>query len=72
MNRVHTVLTACLLACASASFAQTLPDTSAAALWRATSRLGYGPTPALVQAASSEPTSRPRAARTPSHQRQRQ
>ena len=53
MNRVHTVLTACLLACAATGFTQTLPDTSAAALWRATSRLGYGPTPALVQAASS-------------------
>ncbi|MBS7809203.1 DUF1800 domain-containing protein [Variovorax sp. PCZ-1] len=34
-------------------FAQALPDTSAAAVWRATSRLGYGPTPALVQAAQN-------------------
>ena len=35
------------------SAAQKLGDTSPAAVWRATSRLGYGPTPALVQAASS-------------------
>jgi uncharacterized protein (DUF1800 family) len=31
--------------------AQTPPDTSAAAIWRATSRLGYAPTPASAQAA---------------------
>jgi len=30
--------------------AQVLPDNSAAAVWRATSRLGYGPTPVVVQA----------------------
>ncbi len=33
--------------------AQTLIDNSSAAVWRATSRLGYGPTPALAQAASA-------------------
>jgi uncharacterized protein (DUF1800 family) len=32
-------------------FSQALPDNSAAAVWRATSRLGYGPTPALALAA---------------------
>ncbi len=34
------------------STAQSLVDASPAAVWRATSRLGYGPTPALAQAAS--------------------
>ncbi len=34
-----------------ASIGQPLLDSSAAATWRATSRLGYGPTPALTQAA---------------------
>ncbi len=38
---------------ASGIFAQALPDTSPAAVWRVTSRLGYGPTPALVQAAQA-------------------
>jgi uncharacterized protein (DUF1800 family) len=33
--------------------AQVLADNSQAAIWRATSRLGYGPTPALTQAAAS-------------------
>ncbi|TAG27803.1 MAG: DUF1800 domain-containing protein [Burkholderiales bacterium] len=47
----NTLLAACLLAISAASMAQALPDTSPAAVWRATSRLGYGPTPALVQAA---------------------
>jgi uncharacterized protein (DUF1800 family) len=46
-----TLLVTSLLASAIASTAQVLPDTGAAAVWRATSRLGYGPTPALVQAA---------------------
>jgi uncharacterized protein (DUF1800 family) len=50
MNKI--ILGACALAvqaaCAS-SFAQALPDSSPAAVWRATSRLGYGPTPALAQ-----------------------
>jgi uncharacterized protein (DUF1800 family) len=46
------VLLACLLALSGGSFAQTLPDNSAPAVWRATSRLGYGPTPALAQAAA--------------------
>ena len=38
---------------AASSFAQPLPDSSSAAIWRATSRLGYGPTPALVQSAQA-------------------
>lgn len=45
-----TLLVTCLLAMSS-GFAQSLPDNSPAAIWRATSRLGYGPTPALAQAA---------------------
>ncbi|MFM7332317.1 MAG: DUF1800 domain-containing protein [Brachymonas sp.] len=40
-----------LLALSAGCLAQSLSDTSAAAVWRATSRLGYGPTPALVLAA---------------------
>jgi uncharacterized protein (DUF1800 family) len=51
----NTLLAACLLATqitlSTASMAQALPDNSPAAIWRATSRLGYGPTPALLQAA---------------------
>jgi uncharacterized protein (DUF1800 family) len=47
----NTLLATCLLAISTASMAQALPDTSPAAVWRATSRLGYGPTPALAQAA---------------------
>jgi uncharacterized protein (DUF1800 family) len=47
-----TLLLASLLIASSGSFAQALPDTSPAAIWRATSRLGYGPTPALAQAAA--------------------
>jgi uncharacterized protein (DUF1800 family) len=53
MNKI--LLGACALAIQAAavsSFAQALPDTSPAAIWRATSRLGYGPTPALTQAAA--------------------
>ena len=50
---------ASLLVICTSGFAQTLPialpvalpDSSPAAIWRATSRLGYGPTPALMQAA---------------------
>jgi uncharacterized protein (DUF1800 family) len=45
------LLTACVLAASASGFSQTLPDGSPAAIWRATSRLGYGPTPALAQAA---------------------
>jgi uncharacterized protein (DUF1800 family) len=45
------LLAACMLAANPPSFSQTLPDHSPAAVWRATSRLGYGPTPALAQAA---------------------
>lgn len=45
------LLATSLLATLASSFAQSLPDTSPAAIWRVTSRLGYGPTPALVQAA---------------------
>ncbi len=44
------LLAACSLA--SHASAQALADNSSAAVWRVTSRLGYGPTPALVQAAS--------------------
>jgi uncharacterized protein (DUF1800 family) len=53
MNKI--LLSACALAIQAAaanSFAQALPDTSLDAIWRATSRLGYGPTPALAQAAA--------------------
>ena len=53
MIQLQRALAACLLVGASASFAQALPDTSAAAVWRATSRLGYGPTQELAQAASN-------------------
>jgi uncharacterized protein (DUF1800 family) len=49
MNK--SILLASMLAMSTSSFAQALPDTSPAAIWRATSRLGYGPTPALAQAA---------------------
>jgi uncharacterized protein (DUF1800 family) len=45
------ILLASLLVMNVSSFAQALPDSSSAAVWRATSRLGYGPTPALTQAA---------------------
>ena len=41
-----------LIALSAGSLAQSLSDTSAAAVWRATSRLGYGPTPDLAQAAA--------------------
>ncbi len=50
MNKTIPLL-ACLTLSLSLSFAQSLPDSSPAAVWRATSRLGYGPTPALAQAA---------------------
>jgi uncharacterized protein (DUF1800 family) len=49
MNKI--LLVACMLATSASSFAQALPDSSPAAVWRATSRLGYGPTPVLAQAA---------------------
>lgn len=49
MNK--SILLAALLALCTGSFAQALAENSPAAIWRATSRLGYGPTPALVQAA---------------------
>lgn len=54
MNK--TLLSLSLIAaCALSSqvAAQTLADTSQAATWRVVSRLGYGPTPALSQAAAS-------------------
>jgi uncharacterized protein (DUF1800 family) len=44
------LLAACTLN--SHVWAQAAADNSSAAIWRATSRLGYGPTPALAQAAS--------------------
>jgi uncharacterized protein (DUF1800 family) len=57
--RRHTMGSAAATAAAAAvvafsatcSLAQPLPDASAAAVWRATSRLGYGPTPTLVDTA---------------------
>ncbi len=52
MNKKITVLACWILAASASSFAQALPDTSPAAVWRATSRLGYGPTPASAQAAA--------------------
>jgi uncharacterized protein (DUF1800 family) len=45
------LLSIALGSAALSSVAQVLPETSPAAVWRATSRLGYGPTPALAQAA---------------------
>jgi uncharacterized protein (DUF1800 family) len=45
------LLSIVLASAAVNSMAQVLPETSSAAVWRATSRLGYGPTPVLVQAA---------------------
>jgi uncharacterized protein (DUF1800 family) len=51
MNK--SILLASLLVMSASSFAQALPDGSPAAAWRATSRLGYGPTPALAHAAQS-------------------
>jgi uncharacterized protein (DUF1800 family) len=57
--RCHTLfslrLTVCTAALASAglwstaAIAQSLPDNSASAIWRASSRLGYGPTAQLAQ-----------------------
>ncbi len=47
-------LTVCALALAAPAWAQALPSNSTAAVWRATSRLGYGPTPEQVQAASGD------------------
>ena len=52
----QSLITFSLLAtCALSSqvAAQALTDNSQAATWRATSRLGYGPTPELTQAAAS-------------------
>ncbi len=51
MNKTTALLAACILAASGSSFSQMLPDNSPAAVWRATSRLGYGPTPASAQAA---------------------
>jgi uncharacterized protein (DUF1800 family) len=48
----HKLLSVCLLAISTGSFAQALAEASPAAVWRVTSRLGYGPTPAIVQAAN--------------------
>ena len=48
---IKPLLATCLSVICAGSFAQALPDNSLDAIWRATSRLGYGPTPALVQAA---------------------
>jgi uncharacterized protein (DUF1800 family) len=54
MNKTLFFFTSCALSLiAAGSFAQGLADNSAAATWRATSRLGYGPTPALAQAAQA-------------------
>ncbi len=50
MNK--SILLASMLAMSASSFAQALPDNSPAAVWRSTSRLGYGPTPATAQAAA--------------------
>ncbi len=47
----NAIVGLCALVAGFASIGQPLPDSSAAATWRATSRLGYGPTPALTQAA---------------------
>ncbi len=46
-----SLLATCMLS--GHATAQALADSSQAAIWRATSRLGYGPTPALTQAAAS-------------------
>jgi uncharacterized protein (DUF1800 family) len=46
------ILLTSLMVISASSFAQALPDSSPAAVWRATSRLGYSPTPALAQAAA--------------------
>jgi uncharacterized protein (DUF1800 family) len=45
------IFAVCALASSVAGISQPLPDGGASAVWRATSRLGYGPTPALAQAA---------------------
>jgi uncharacterized protein (DUF1800 family) len=51
MNKTASIWASCALSLlAHSSFAQALADNSPAAVWRATSRLGYGPTPALAQA----------------------
>ena len=52
----HKLLSVCLLAISTGSFAQALPESSPAAVWRVTSRLGYGPTPAIVQTAAPSAT----------------
>ena len=55
MNK--SILLASLLASqcivSTSGLAQALPDNSPAAIWRATSRLGYGPTPSLALAAEA-------------------
>lgn len=49
---MKSTLACCLLACASSAMTQALPDASPAAIWRATSRLGYGPTAQTLAAAA--------------------
>jgi uncharacterized protein (DUF1800 family) len=46
------LLAASMVVISIGSFAQALAESSPAAVWRVTSRLGYGPTPALVQTAA--------------------
>lgn len=53
MRKIGVV--ASLLAVWGIGLAQGILESSAAAVWRASSRLGYGPTPALVQAAQADP-----------------
>ena len=52
MKTQRLILWALSFLICTAANAQALPDDSASAVWRATSRLGYGPTPALAQAAA--------------------
>lgn len=48
---VQIALSIVVLLPGAQAFSQHLADTSPAAVWRATSRLGYGPTPGMAQAA---------------------
>lgn len=57
LSMVAIVLVAHVIA--SASAAHILDDNSSAAIWRATARLGYGVTPALMQAVQKSGGAKP-------------
>ena len=53
LRQLSSALT--LVGCIVCPFATAQTDANTAAAWRATSRLGYGPTPATAQAAEQNP-----------------